>query len=186
MEHERLPGTGGRASARHVSQSSSPHKCTSHLGFSLEVPPGWASPLAVDCEWAGFQSDTDGAIEVMTADASTYSQDSETALDEVELDVGTTYKQRIEGLGLVDVDVQQVKRVEHNGRAVFRRVSSMTPPQGAATCTAIRVELVALDRRWDQGREYRNLVIAAVQGCEDTFEYDSPGMAAVQSFRQTK
>ena len=35
MEHERLPGTGGRASARHVSQSSSSHKCTSHLGFSL-------------------------------------------------------------------------------------------------------------------------------------------------------
>ena len=35
VEHERLPGTGGRASARHVSQSSSSHKCTSHLGFSL-------------------------------------------------------------------------------------------------------------------------------------------------------
>ena len=156
------------------------------IPFVLEVPPEWETLDSADCEWVGFQGNTDGAIEVMTVDASTYSQDSETALDEVELDLGTSHKQRIEGMGLVDVDVQQVKRVEHNERAVFRRVSFMTPPQGAATCTAIRVELVALDRRWNQGREYRNLVIAAVQGCEDNFEHDSPGMAAVQTFRQTK
>ena len=156
------------------------------IPFALEIPPGWKTLDSADCEWVGFQNDAGDAIEVMTVDASAYSQDSETALDEVELDLGTSHKQRIEGLGLVDVDVRQVNRVEHNGRAVFRRVSFMTTPQEVTTCTPIRVELVALDRRWDQGREYGNMVIAAVHGCEETFDPDSSAVSAVQSFRQTK
>ena len=123
----------------------------------------------------------------MTTDASIYSRDSKKALDEVELlDLNTSHKQRIEGVGLLDVSVRKVKQVEHNGLAVLRRLSVMTPPQEANACTRIRAELVALDRRWDQGREYGNMVIAAVHGCDDTFGDDSPGIAAVQTFRQTE
>ena len=37
----RPPGTGGRASLWRLSQSSSPHKCRSYLGFSLVTVQTW-------------------------------------------------------------------------------------------------------------------------------------------------
>lgn len=154
--------------------------CDNRNNFAIEIPPTWVRGFT-SCIKANFESrDENTTIEITSLYLPNYSNNPNTALDEIAEDYGKNYTAQ-DFLGNdIAVVVTSTEKIQHQGETALSQKLTEKPELSYIYCIAKTDRIIVLSRSWSAHKQ-RALFVSATR-CQNNTSHDSDIQRALQSF----